>query len=68
MDTSLDRLSIMRNTNDSIPELIRFSPLTVAIYLTLQTIIVVTHEYAHSTAAWLLGYIASPLTVVWGIP
>jgi hypothetical protein len=58
----------MRNADDSIPELIKFSLLTIAIYLALQAIIVVTHEYAHSTAAWLLGYTPTPLTVVWGNP
>jgi hypothetical protein len=59
---------MMRDANDSVPELIGFSLLTITIYLVLQTITVVMHEYAHSTAAWLLGYTSTPLTVVWGNP
>jgi hypothetical protein len=59
---------MMRNTNDSVPELIRFSLVTVLIYFALQTILVIVHEYAHSMAAWLLGYTATPFTVVWGNP
>jgi hypothetical protein len=40
--------------------------ITIAMYLVLQAIIILMHEYAHSTAAWLLGYIPTPFTVVWG--
>ena len=57
-----------RNSDDSVPDLIRFLLMTVLIYFAFQTIVVIAHEYAHSTAAWLLGYTASPLTVVWGNP
>jgi hypothetical protein len=57
-----------RNTSDSSRDWIRFTLLTIATYLALQTIIVVAHEYAHSITAWLLGYIPSPLTVIWGNP
>lgn len=52
----------------SFPELVRFSLVTLAIYFALQAIVVVLHEYAHSTAAWLLGYTSTPFTVVWGNP
>jgi hypothetical protein len=56
----------MKNTDDSFPELIRFSLVTILLYFALQAIVVVTHEYTHSTAAWLLGYTATPFTVIWG--
>jgi hypothetical protein len=59
---------MMGNTSDARQHLIRFTLLTIATYLALQSIIVVAHEYAHSTSAWLLGYITSPLTVIWGNP
>lgn len=52
----------------SFPELVRFSLVTLAIYFLLQAIIVVLHEHAHSTAAWILGYSSTPFTVVWGNP
>ncbi len=42
--------------------------LMIFAYLVLQTFIVIAHEYAHSTSAWLLGYMPSPFTVVWGNP
>lgn len=61
-------LPMLRNTNDSFLELIRFSLVTILLYFALQTIVVIAHEYAHSIAAWLLGYTATPLTVVWGNP
>jgi hypothetical protein len=42
--------------------------LTIALYFALQAIVVVLHEHAHSTAAWLLGYTRTPFTVIWGNP
>lgn len=58
----------MKAAKESFPELMRFSLVTVAVYFVLQAIIVVLHEHAHSTAAWLLGYTPTPFTVVWGNP
>ena len=58
----------MKAAKESLPELIRFSLLTVAVYFVMQAIVVVLHEHAHSTAAWLLGYTPTPFTVVWGNP
>jgi hypothetical protein len=37
-------------------------------YFFLQTVLIIMHEYVHSTAAWLLGYMPTPFTVVWGNP
>ncbi len=37
-------------------------------YLVLQSFVVIAHEFAHSTTAWLLGYTPTPFTVVWGNP
>jgi hypothetical protein len=59
---------MLRNTKESVPELIKFSLLTVVSYFALQTLVVITHEFAHSTAAWLLGYTGTPFTVIWGNP
>ena len=59
---------MMRHTDDSVPELMRFSLAMLLMYFALQTVVIITHEYAHSTAAWLLGYAATPFTVVWGNP
>ena len=36
--------------------------------LVLQSLVVVVHEFTHSTTAWLLGYTPTPFTVVWGNP
>jgi hypothetical protein len=58
----------MRNTGDSILKLIRFSLLTVVLYFSAQTVIVILHEYAHSTTAWLLGCTQTFRTVIWGNP
>ncbi len=42
--------------------------LAVVLYFAAQTVIVILHKHAHSTAAWLLGYTPTPFTVVWGNP
>jgi hypothetical protein len=39
-----------------------------ALYVGIQSVVVVAHEFAHSTTAWLLGYTSTPFTVVWGNP
>lgn len=57
---------MIRNASDSSQNWIRFSLLTIAMYFALQAVIILAHEYAHSTSAWLLGYTPTPLTVIWG--
>ncbi|WP_446741882.1 hypothetical protein [Silvibacterium acidisoli] len=58
----------MRDKKESWADLLTFSLKTLLIYFSLQTVVVITHEFAHSTAAWLLGKTATPFTVVWGNP
>jgi hypothetical protein len=58
----------MRPVKESLAEFLSFSLVTVAVYFALQTIVAVMHEYAHSGAAWLLGYAPTPFSVVWGNP
>ena len=58
----------MRAAKESLPQLIWFSLKTVTVYVALQAIVVVLHEHAHSTAAWLLGYTRTPFTVTWRNP
>jgi hypothetical protein len=45
-----------------------FGALMAALYVGIQSVVVVAHEFAHSTTAWLLGYTSTPFTVVWGNP
>ena len=40
--------------------------LMISGYFALQALMIVLHEFAHSTTAWALGYTPTPLTVVWG--
>lgn len=43
--------------------------ITVAVtFIILQAVVVVMHEFTHSTLAWILGYMKSPLDIVWGNP
>ena len=58
----------MRRAKQDVLDLAWFSLKTVGLYFVLQTIVVVLHEYAHSTAAWLLGYTRTPFTIIWGNP
>lgn len=37
-------------------------------YIFLQTVIVIVHEHIHSSTAWLLGHMDSPLDIIWGNP
>ncbi|WP_263384583.1 hypothetical protein [Granulicella arctica] len=50
----------MRRSIDSVPEIVKFVLLTMALYFAAQTVIVILHEHAHSTAAWFLGYTRTP--------
>ena len=59
---------MMRPTGKSSSALIRFSALMLLLYFAIQTAIVILHEYAHSTAAWMLGYTHTFRTVIWGNP
>ncbi|MGE4263966.1 MAG: hypothetical protein AB7E46_05775 [Desulfovibrio sp.] len=36
--------------------------------LALQTVVVIAHEFTHSTVAWLLGQMDSPGDIIWGNP
>ncbi len=37
-------------------------------FIVLQTLLVIMHEFIHSTVAWLLGHMKSPFGIVWGNP
>jgi hypothetical protein len=37
-------------------------------FVFVQTLVVISHEFTHSTVAWLLGHMRSPLDIVWGNP
>jgi hypothetical protein len=49
-------------------ETIRYLTITVGTFLILQTLLVIMHEFTHSTTAWLLGDMKSPFGIVWGNP
>jgi hypothetical protein len=42
--------------------------ITAVTYVILQAATIITHEFVHSTTAWLLGYMPSALGIVWGNP
>lgn len=47
---------------DTLPYLV----ISIATFLGMQSLVVVTHEFTHSTMAWVLGEMQSPLGIVWG--
>lgn len=47
---------------------VRYALITVVTFIMLQSIVVVMHEFTHSTVAWLLGYMHSPCGIIWGNP
>jgi hypothetical protein len=47
---------------------LEYTTLVVVTFVVMQTLVVVMHEFTHSTVAWLLGHMRSPLDIVWGNP
>lgn len=41
---------------------------SLATFCIVQSLVVVSHEFTHSTMAWLLGEKSNPLAIVWGNP
>jgi len=42
--------------------------IVLATFAVLQAVVILMHEFTHSTTAWLLGHMKSPLDIVWGNP
>jgi hypothetical protein len=42
--------------------------IAVVTYMVIEGLTIVTHEFTHSTSAWLLGYMPKPFSIVWGNP
>jgi hypothetical protein len=55
-------------TSERILETLKYVLITVLTFAALQTVLVVMHEFTHSTVAWALGHMQSPLEIVWGNP
>ncbi len=51
-----------------IPHTLRYSAISVATFLVLQSLVVILHEFTHSSMAWILGDMGTPLNIVWGNP
>ncbi len=49
-------------------ETLAYMVILIITFFFIQTIVIVMHEFTHSTAAWLLGYTQSPFSIVWGNP
>src|SRR5208283_14148 len=47
---------------------LRYLFISIVTFLALQGVVVVVHEFTHSSMAWLLGCMKSPLGIVWGNP
>ena len=54
--------------NNQFQNTLAYLALTVATFLALQALLIVMHEFTHSTTAWALGCMANPLDIVWGNP
>ena len=46
----------------------KYGAIVLLTFAVLQSAVVVMHEFTHSTTAWLLGCMPSPLGIVWGNP
>ncbi|MBC8273519.1 MAG: hypothetical protein H8E40_00905, partial [Chloroflexi bacterium] len=54
--------------SERIRETLEYMIIVVVTFAILQAVVVVMHEFTHSTVAWILGYMRSPLDIVWGNP
>jgi len=55
-------------TSERIRETLVYLMIVVVTFAVLQAVVVVMHEFTHSTVAWTLGHMRSPLDIVWGNP
>ena len=55
-------------TSERIRTTLEYMLIVILTFAALQPVVVVLHEFTHSTVAWLLGYMPSPLSIVWGNP
>src|SRR5579863_2754167 len=55
-------------SSENIRETLVYVAITVVTYAILQAVTIIIHEFVHSAMAWLLGYMPSPLSIVWGNP
>ena len=53
---------------EHIRETLKYMIIVLATFIVLQTLVIVMHEFTHSTSAWLLGCMPNPLGIVWGNP
>lgn len=56
------------NTCTHCCQTLRTFVLSLATFLALQVLVVILHEFTHSSMAWFLGDMKSPLDIVWGNP
>lgn len=55
-------------TTHRLRDAITYAFIIVASFAALQTVVVISHEFTHSTMAWLLGHMDSPKDIIWGNP
>ena len=58
----------MNYTIAQLKETLKYLAIILVSFILLQSFVVVMHEFTHSTVAWILGYMKSPLGIVWGNP
>ena len=49
-------------------EALGYAVLVIATFIVLQAVVILMHEFTHSTVAWLLGHMKNPFDIVWGNP
>ena len=55
-------------TSRQLPQTLGYLAVLIPSVLLLQALLILMHEFTHSTVAWLLNDMASPLDIVWGNP
>lgn len=49
-------------------ETLKYLAILIPSFLLLQALVIIMHEFTHSTVAWLLDDIRSPMDIIWGNP
>ena len=54
--------------SERIRSALEYTIIVIVTFFVMQTLVVIMHEFTHSTVAWFLGHMRSPLDIVWGNP
>ena len=58
----------MATISEPFRDTLKYMLVVLGTFLIVQALVILTHEFTHSTVAWLLGYMENPFGIIWGNP